>query len=72
MHQLKSFAKVAARYGLSTPEQVKHRILWNNVRAIVAHLYRSDESDKNQKILEQYDTDWIEAEKAERKKKKGR
>ncbi len=60
--QNKSFQEVAARYGLSSATQVKQRILWNNIKAIITHLYDGPE---NAVLLTKYEDEWRLAEKEE-------
>jgi len=57
---------VAARYGLITTNQVKQRILWNNLKAVIIHLY--DHADPaNRDLLQRYESEWRSAELEENK-----
>lgn len=57
---MQQFKKVAERYGLVSSEQVKERIIWENLKAVIYHLYDDEESKQ---ILERYDSDFRECEK---------
>jgi hypothetical protein len=59
----KPFTEVAARYGLSTPNQVKQRIMWNNIKALVTHAF--GKSPENDRLMARYESEWKEAEKEE-------
>lgn len=55
-----TYLEVAGRYGLSTPQQIKDRIMWNSLKAIICHLYDDDESKK---LVERYEADFRTCEK---------
>jgi len=52
---MQHFDQVAARYELNNPRQVKERIIWNQLKAIINHLYDHPES---RHIVERYERDF--------------
>lgn len=60
-----SFDTVAEKYGLTTTQQVKERILWDNLKAIIINLYGDD--PQNRKILDRYQSEWKACEKEEKR-----
>jgi hypothetical protein len=60
-----TYFEVAERYGLVTPTQIKQRIIWNNLKALIAHHYGND--PQNDLIMQRYECDWRAAEAEELK-----
>jgi hypothetical protein len=55
------FAAIQKKYGLTSPEQIQARILWNHLKAITRHLY-GDGPDVRAN-LNKYEDEWIACEK---------
>ena len=62
-----TFKQVAERYGLLQPDQVKLRIIWNNVKALVTQQYGPDQ--QNDQLLKRYEQDFKAAETEENLKR---
>lgn len=56
-----TFAQVAKRYGVSTPEQLKQRIIWNNLKALITAAFPSDDPE-NIQLLKKYESEFRIAE----------
>jgi hypothetical protein len=62
-----SFAALKSLYGLKTPTQIKLRIIWLHLKALVETLHA--DSAKNRKLLQKFHAQFIACEAEENKKK---
>jgi hypothetical protein len=53
----------AIKYGVMSPDQVKMRILWENIRSLVKVTF--GETPENKKIMDAYQLEWKLAEEEE-------
>jgi hypothetical protein len=63
-----SFSQLQRMYGLQKPRQIKMRIIWNHVQAIMINLY--GDSPENLRKLRRYDLHFTVAENADQPGKK--
>lgn len=57
---------VLTRYGVANPQAVKLKILWVHMQALVGHVYEVDKPNSaGKQLLQQYQSDWKEAERLE-------
>lgn len=59
------FETIKKAYNLKSPRQIKERILWNNLKAVVQLLY--GDSPTNRAKLQQFEHDWKACELQERR-----
>lgn len=52
----KQFIEIQSRYGLSTPEQIKNRIMWIHLKAITQNLFGNSAGNESQ--LFKYDREF--------------
>ncbi len=54
--RFEAFEQLSASYGLARPDQIKMKIIWKNVMALIVHAY-SDEP-QNKALLSSFDSQW--------------
>jgi hypothetical protein len=64
----KSYPEILNEYGLSTPDQVKQRIIWNHVKAIIQHV--TPPTPENKARLMKYENHFNKCEEAQRENAK--
>jgi hypothetical protein len=57
-----SFQKIQQAYGLKTPDQIKLKIIWHHLQALVRGQYPGTETDN---LLRKYDNHWRQCEREE-------
>jgi hypothetical protein len=59
-----AYAQLKSSYGLKTPQQIKMRILWIHIQALVRSTF--DQSPENKVLLEKYTYQWKVCEQEEK------
>lgn len=55
--RFEAFEQLAASYGVESPEALKLKIIWSNLRALIEHAY-GDNNPANTALLRTYDAHW--------------